>query len=83
MVFKYCILFVTYLAANFGCNQFRIMPEIVSRLLHISISVAVQFDWNLCRLPILRQVVIFNLCTGFNSEHTGLFQFLPMRKTSL
>ena len=29
MAFKHCISFATDLAANFGCNQFRIMPDIV------------------------------------------------------
>ena len=37
MAFKRCISFATNLAANFGCYQFRIMPEIVSKLLHIAI----------------------------------------------
>ena len=31
--FKRCISFATYLAASFGCNQFRITPDIVSKLL--------------------------------------------------
>ena len=30
MPFKYHISFATDLAANFGCNRFRIMPDIVS-----------------------------------------------------
>ena len=29
MAFKHCISFATYFAANFGCNQFRITPDIV------------------------------------------------------
>ena len=29
--------FVTYSAANFGCYQIRIMPDIVSKLLHAAI----------------------------------------------
>ena len=33
MAFKHCILFATILAANFGCDWFRITPDIVSKLL--------------------------------------------------
>ena len=33
MAFKHSITFTTNLAANFGCNQFRITPDIVSKLL--------------------------------------------------
>ena len=32
MAFKHSSLFATNLAANVGCNQFRIMPKIVSKL---------------------------------------------------
>ena len=31
MAFKYCISFTTNLTVNFGCNCFRIMPDIVSK----------------------------------------------------
>ena len=37
MAFKYCFSFATDLAANFGCYRFRIMPDIVSKLLRASI----------------------------------------------
>ena len=37
MAFKHHISFATYLAANFGCNQFRITPDIVSKLLRAAI----------------------------------------------
>ena len=37
MAFKHCISFATYLAANFGCNRFRITPDIVSKLLRAAI----------------------------------------------
>ena len=33
LAFKHCFSFATYLAANFGCYQFNIMPDIVSKLL--------------------------------------------------
>ena len=33
MAFKHCISFATDLAGNFGCNRFRITPDIVSKLL--------------------------------------------------
>ena len=46
MAFKYCFSFATDLAANFGCYRFRIMPDIVSKLLRASIwsSSAVWFE---------------------------------------
>ena len=39
MAFKHHISFATYLAANFGCNLFRITvtPDIVSKLLRAAI----------------------------------------------
>ena len=45
MASKHCILLVTVLAANFGCKQFRIMPEIVSKLLHTAI-------WSCCAVQL-------------------------------
>ena len=46
MAFKHHISFATYLAANFGCNQFRITPDIVSKLLRAAIwsCCAVRFE---------------------------------------
>ena len=38
IAFKHHISFATYLAANFGCNQFRIMPDIVSCLQKVHMS---------------------------------------------
>ena len=35
--FKHRISFAPDLAANFGCDQFRIMPDIVSKLLRAAI----------------------------------------------
>ena len=37
MAFRHSISFATDLTANFGCNQFRIMPDIVSKLLRTAI----------------------------------------------
>ena len=37
MACKHRISFATNLAANFGCDQFRIMPDIVSKLLRAAI----------------------------------------------
>ena len=37
MAFKHCISVVTYLAANFGSNRFRITPGIFSKLLRAAI----------------------------------------------
>ena len=53
------ISFVTYFAANFVCDQFRIMPDIVANLLHAAIwsrstvlfkSEQTTFPWTACRL---------------------------------
>ena len=41
------------LTAHFGCDRFRIMPEIVSKLLRAASEVAVLFDSNLSRRPFL------------------------------
>ena len=51
----------TVLAVKFGSNQFRIMPEIVSKLWHIPSGVAVLLNWNLYRSPFLGQVVHLDL----------------------
>ena len=37
MAYKHHISFATYLAANFGCDLFRITPDIVSKLLSTAI----------------------------------------------
>ena len=75
MAFKHSISFATDLAPNFGCNQFRITPDIVSKLLCASI-------WSCCvvlleseQRPFLGQVVDTDLllCTGFDLEHAVLF----------
>ena len=75
MASKHHISFVIDLAANFGCNQFRITPGIVFKLCALPSEVAVLFDSNLSRRPFLRQVVDLDLllCTGFDSEHAVLF----------
>ena len=46
MAFKHHISFATDLAANFGCNRFRITPDIVSKLLRAAIwsRCAVRFE---------------------------------------
>ena len=69
------ISFTTDLAANFGCDRFRIMPDIVSNLLRAASwrRCAVQFESE--QTPFLGQVVDLDLmlCTGFSSEHAVLF----------
>ena len=50
MAFKHHISLVTNLAANFDCNRFRIMPDIVPKLLHAAVPpsvVAVLFNLNM------------------------------------
>ena len=69
------ISFATEFAANFGWNRFRIMPDIVSKLLRACIwsRCVVQFEFE--QTPFLGQVVNLDLllCTGFDSEHAILF----------
>ena len=67
-----------HLAANFRCHQFRIIPEIVSKLLSAAVWSRCVFDSNLSRHPFLGQVVDLDLllsmlCAGFDSEHADLF----------
>ena len=68
MAFKHHISFATDLTANFGCSQFRITPDIVSKLLHAAIwsriLVDVLLDLNLSRRPFLGQVVNFRIQIG-------------------
>ena len=76
MAFKHCISFATDLAANFGCNRFRIMPDIVSKLLRAAI-------WSRCAARLESEQTPFSwtgrryldllLCTGFDSEHAVSF----------
>ena len=77
IAFKHSISFATYLAANFGCDRFRITPDIISKLCAQPSEVAALFDWNLSSLrrPFLGQVVDSDLplCTGFDLEHAVLF----------
>ena len=80
MAFKHSFSFAADLAANFGCHQFRIKPEIISKLLHIAIwsgHLRWLLDFNLSGHPFLEQnqqvVDLDMLCTGFNFEHADLF----------
>ena len=51
MAFKHSISFATNLAANFGCDRFRIKPDIVSSFCAPPYEVAALFDSNLSRRP--------------------------------
>ena len=53
MAFKHRFSFATDLAANFGCNRFRIVPEIVSKLLRVAIG-------SLCAVPLLSEQTPFS-----------------------
>ena len=68
MAFKHSISFAIDLAANFGCNRFRITPDIVSKLCAPLSEVAVLFDSNLSRRPFLGHVFDLDLllCKGFD-----------------
>ena len=57
MAFKHCISFATDLAANFGCDPIRIMPDITSKLCAQLSEIAVQFNSHLSRRRFLGQVV--------------------------
>ena len=78
VAFKHCKSFVTDLASNFGCDQFRIMPGVVYKLLHAPIRSRCAVWVESEQTPFVRQVVDLDLlfcsvCAGFCSEHAGLF----------
>ena len=75
---KHSISFATYLAANFGWDWFRVMLEIVSKVLRAAIwsgcsirleSVQMPFSWT--RHDQFRHLNML-LCTWFNLEHVDL-----------
>ena len=66
MAFKRNISYATDLAANFGCHRFRIMPDIVSKLLLAAI-------WSCCAVAVRFESEQTPFCTGFNSKHAVLF----------
>ena len=53
-------LFATISAAIFDCNQYKFMPEIVSKLFYPQSEVAVLFNWNLSRRPFLQVEQVVN-----------------------
>ena len=53
IAFKHSVSFAMNLAANFGCYQIRIMPEIVSKLCMQPSEVVVLFNGNLSWCPFL------------------------------
>ena len=61
------------LTANFGCNQFRIIPENVSKLSSTSSTIVYKL-LSTCALPFLIHVVNLDLllCTGFDLEDVVL-----------
>ena len=61
MAFKHYISSVTDLAANFSCDHFRIMPEIIFKLLLAALWSGCAVDWNLNTCPFLGQVVNLDL----------------------
>ena len=80
MAFKHRISFATDLAANLGWNRFRIMPDIISKLLRAAIwsRCAVQFKSEQSPFPWtsrrLRSAALqWQVCTGFDLEHAVLF----------
>ena len=61
VVFNYPFSFATVLAGNIGCNWFRIMPEIVSKLLHAAIWSCGAVWLESEQMPVLRQVLDLDL----------------------
>ena len=58
MAFKHWISFATDLAANFGCNWVRIMPNIVSRLLLTA-------NWSCCAVLFESEQTPFSLTSSW------------------
>ena len=70
MAFEHSILFATNLAANFGCYQFRIISEIVSKLLRTAIWS--QFESELrCTSCLFRSAALHRIWLG-------RYGFVPM-----
>ena len=82
MALKHCISFVTDLAANFGCDRFRIMPDIISSFCVPTSEVTVLFDSNLSRRPFLGHVVDLDLllCTDLFLCHISTQRPMTDRK---
>ena len=84
MAFKQCISFATDLAANFGCNRFRIIPDIVSKHLRATI-------WSSCAVlnkseqtPFLGQVAFHLLPIGLQTlvQNHAWHRFQPFAPPS-
>ena len=75
-----CDLFDRKLRLQSIQNHHRLFPSLCT----LTSEVSVLFDWNLSRLPFLRQVVNLDLllCAGFNSEHADLFLCLFFSETN-
>ena len=65
MSFKCCVWVSTYLAAIFGCNRFRIIPDIVSKLLLSAI-------WRLCNVLLESEQTTFLRQITFHFQSMGL-----------
>ena len=78
VVFKQSILFATHLAANYGCYLFRIMQDIVSKLLdrcfghsHLKTENVLLFYLNLSSF--LERLLVSICCLAQNSIQNMLF----------
>ena len=77
MAFKHSISFATVLAANFGCNQFRIMLDIASQLLHTTIWICCAVLFESEQIPFPRT----GCWLGFAALHRiqfGMCNFVPI-----
>ena len=77
--FRYCFSFAILLAANFGCYHFRIMPEIVFKLLGTTLWIGCAVTIGICQwaetmAPLFWTVVDVGLllCTRYHWEHVDL-----------
>ena len=77
MAFKHRISFATYLAANFGSDWFRIMPDIIPSFWVQPSEVSMLLYSNLSTCPFLGRDVNLDLllCTGLDLEHSALFLY--------
>ena len=74
MAFKHYISFATDLTANFGWNQFRIMPDIVSKLLRATVRSCCAV---LSRRPFLWQVAFDLLPIWLRIFGCNRFRIMP------
>ena len=77
LAFKHRISLAAYLTANFGCSQFRIMPEILFKLLRAAIWSSCDVRLESEQIPISRTGRRF-ISAGLHRIQLGKYLFVRM-----